>query len=78
MILALIGVNVVVSLLGFRALQEADGKRATAFLFVPYQVARGENGLGMWAEFFRAPDVQIALMGEWESKLEKMADSMST
>ena len=52
MILALIGLNVVVSPLGFRALQEADGKRASAFLFVPYQVARGENGLGMLLAHF--------------------------
>jgi len=52
MILALIGLNVAVSLLGFRALQEAGGKRASAFLFVPYQVARGENGLGMLLAHF--------------------------
>jgi membrane associated rhomboid family serine protease len=52
MILALIGLNVVVSLLGFRALQEDGGKRASAFLFVPYQVSRGENGLGMLLAHF--------------------------
>jgi membrane associated rhomboid family serine protease len=51
MILALIGLNVVVSLLGFRALQDG-GKRASAFLFVPYQVASGENGLGMLLAHF--------------------------
>jgi hypothetical protein len=34
------------------------------------------QNLPMWAEFFRAPDVNIALMDEWESKLEKMAVSM--
>jgi membrane associated rhomboid family serine protease len=51
-ILALIGLNVVVSLLGFRALQEDGGKRASAFLFVPYQVSRGENGLGMLLAHF--------------------------
>jgi hypothetical protein len=34
------------------------------------------QNLPMWAEFFRAPDVNIALMGEWESKLRKMAESM--
>ena len=52
MILALIVVNVVVSLFGFRALQEEGGKRASAFLFVPHQVARGENGLGMLLAHF--------------------------
>jgi membrane associated rhomboid family serine protease len=50
-ILALIAVNVVVSLVGFRALQE-DERRASSFLFVPYQVARGENGLGMLLAHF--------------------------
>lgn len=34
------------------------------------------QNLPMWAEFFRAPDVNIALMDEWESKLEQMAISM--
>jgi len=34
------------------------------------------QNLPMWAEFFRAPDVNIALMGEWESKLQMMAESM--
>jgi hypothetical protein len=34
------------------------------------------QNLPMWAEFFRAPDVNIALMDEWESKLQKMAMSM--
>lgn len=34
------------------------------------------QNLPMWAEFFRAPDVNIALMGEWETKLQKMAESM--
>ena len=31
------------------------------------------QNLPMWAEFFRAPDVNIALMDEWENKLEQMA-----
>jgi hypothetical protein len=30
----------------------------------------------MWADFFRAPEISIALMDEWESKLERMALSM--
>jgi hypothetical protein len=34
------------------------------------------HNLPMWAEFFRAPDVNIALLDEWESKLEQMAESM--
>lgn len=34
------------------------------------------QNLPMWAEFFRAPDVSIALMDEWEEKLEKIATSM--
>ncbi len=34
------------------------------------------HNLPMWAEFFRAPNVDVALMDEWESKLEKMADLM--
>jgi hypothetical protein len=34
------------------------------------------QNLPLWAEFFRAPDVNIALMDEWESKLEQMALSM--
>lgn len=35
------------------------------------------QNLPMWAEFFRAPDVNIALMDEWESKLTKIASSMA-
>lgn len=31
------------------------------------------NNLPTWAEFLRAPDLSIALMSEWEEKLEKMA-----
>ncbi|HWY12956.1 MAG TPA: GH3 auxin-responsive promoter family protein [Bacteroidia bacterium] len=34
------------------------------------------QNLPMWAEFFRAPEVNIALMDEWEGKLHKMAESM--
>ncbi len=34
------------------------------------------QNLPMWAEFFRAPEVSIALMDEWESKLEKIATTM--
>lgn len=35
------------------------------------------QNLPMWAEYFRAPDVNIALMDNWEDKLEKMALSMA-
>jgi membrane associated rhomboid family serine protease len=45
-------VNVVVSLLGFRALRPDAGAAAEKFLFVPYQVARGSNGVGMLAAHF--------------------------
>ncbi|MFN5182161.1 MAG: GH3 auxin-responsive promoter family protein [Bacteroidota bacterium] len=31
------------------------------------------SNLPMWAEYFRAPEVEIALIGEWEEKIEKMA-----
>jgi hypothetical protein len=34
------------------------------------------QNLPMWADFFRAPNVDIALMDEWEAKLEKMANSL--
>ncbi|MDO8479862.1 MAG: rhomboid family intramembrane serine protease [Candidatus Rokubacteria bacterium] len=50
-VLLIIVVNVVVSLFGFRALSAGDQK-AQAFVFVPYQVARGENGLGMLLAHF--------------------------
>jgi hypothetical protein len=35
------------------------------------------QNLPMWAEYFRAPDVNIALMDNWEDKLEQMANSMA-
>lgn len=34
------------------------------------------NNLPFWVEFKRIPDRTIALMGEWESKIEKMAQSV--
>src|SRR5206468_1908380 len=49
--IAIIVVNVAVSLAGFRALPRPDGA-GERFLFVPYQVARGENGLGMLLAHF--------------------------
>lgn len=50
-VFAIIAVNVAVSLVGFRALR-AEGGGGERFLFVPYQVARGENGLGMLLAHF--------------------------
>jgi membrane associated rhomboid family serine protease len=51
-LIAVIAVNVIVSLIAFRALREPAGRGAEAFLFIPYQVARGENGLGMLLAHF--------------------------
>ncbi len=34
------------------------------------------QNLPKWAEFFRAPEVNIALMDEWESKMQRIATSM--
>lgn len=60
-LLAIIAVNVVVSLFGFRALRPGDAKRADAFLFVPNQVSRGENGVGMLlAHFSHASILHLA------------------
>ena len=50
-VFAIIAVNVAVSLAGFRALRAERGG-GERFLFVPYQVARGENGLGMLLAHF--------------------------
>ncbi len=35
------------------------------------------NNLPKWAEFLRSPDISIALLGEWEEKLDKLANSTS-
>jgi membrane associated rhomboid family serine protease len=51
-LVAIIAVNVAVSLVGFRALGQGDERRAEAFLFIPSRVARGENGLGMLLAHF--------------------------
>ena len=51
-LLALVAVNVIVSLFGFRALHEEGGRRGESFLYVPSQVARGENGVGMLLAHF--------------------------
>jgi len=35
------------------------------------------QNLPYWAEFMRTPDLSIALMGEWEEKIERMAEVTS-
>jgi membrane associated rhomboid family serine protease len=51
-LMAVIAVNVIVSLFGFRALRAGNGATAEAFLFIPAQVARSNNGLGMLLAHF--------------------------
>jgi hypothetical protein len=34
------------------------------------------NNLPMWAEFFRSPDISIALMDKWDEKLEKLSHAI--
>jgi membrane associated rhomboid family serine protease len=51
-LIVVVAVNVIVSLFGFRALRTGGGGTAEAFLFVPYQVARGDNGIGMLLAHF--------------------------
>src|SRR6266566_3770647 len=51
-LVAAIVANVVVSLLGFRVLRDREGRDAEAYLFIPYQVARGENGVGLLLAHF--------------------------
>ena len=48
---AIIALNVVVSLPGFRALARGEPD-ASRFVFVPHEVARGDNGLGMLLSHF--------------------------
>ncbi|NLR92423.1 MULTISPECIES: GH3 auxin-responsive promoter family protein [Flammeovirga] len=33
------------------------------------------KNLPFWAEFMRAPEIEVALMDEWESKIEKIAET---
>lgn len=51
-LLAIVAVNVGVSLLGFRALAQPTTPAAEGFLFIPAQVARGQNGRGMLLAHF--------------------------
>ena len=56
------------------------GSHQTDF-FDNYETYNGDvsaiiiQNLPLWAEMFRAPSVEIALMSKWEEKLEKMAQS---
>lgn len=34
------------------------------------------NNLPMWAEFFRSPDLSIALMDKWDEKIEKLSQAI--
>jgi membrane associated rhomboid family serine protease len=59
-LIAVLAVNLVVSFLGFRALR-GEQAGAERFLFIPYQVARGENGKGMLlAHFAHASVMHLA------------------
>jgi len=51
-VLVVIALNVVVSLFGFRAFRGTDPAAAGAFLFVPHEVARGRNAVGMLLAHF--------------------------
>ena len=51
-VLAIIAVNVMVSVIGFKALHGQSGRRPETFLFIPYQVARGQERLGMLLAHF--------------------------
>ena len=50
----LIGINVLVSLIGFSAMQKEKG--AENFLFIPFQVSAGRNLLGMLLSHFSHAD----------------------
>jgi membrane associated rhomboid family serine protease len=51
-LVALILLNVGVSLAGFRAFGRRGIEGAETFLFIPHQVARGQNGIGMLLAHF--------------------------
>ena len=51
-LLALVALNVLVSLPGFSALTSGEPRRAESCLFITHQVAWGENGLGMLLAHF--------------------------
>ena len=57
----------------------ALGGSSQVDLFGNYESYHGDvsaivmQNLPLWAEYFRAPDLEIALINKWELKLEKMA-----
>lgn len=52
-VVGIIVVNVLVSLFGFRAMRDDEsGRRTASFVFVPAEVARGQNGVGMLLAHF--------------------------
>jgi membrane associated rhomboid family serine protease len=51
-LIALIAMNIIVSALAFGAFQNPISPRARRFLFIPHDVARGENGIGMLLSHF--------------------------
>jgi len=62
--LVLIAVNVVVSMLGFRA----TGADRDGFVFIPYRVARGENLRGMWLSHLSHADgnhLMVNMLALW-------------
>jgi membrane associated rhomboid family serine protease len=60
-----IAANVVVSLLGFRALRDDGAGRAEDFLFIPHQVADGRNGLGLLLSHFSHADLLHLGLNMW-------------
>lgn len=61
----------------------ALGGSLTTDYFGNYESQNGDlsaivmNNLPMWAEFFRAPDLSIALMDKWDEKLEKLSQAIA-
>jgi hypothetical protein len=61
----------------------ALGGSLTTDYFGNYESQNGDlsaivmNNLPMWAEFFRSPDLSIALMDKWDEKLEKLSIAIS-
>lgn len=61
----------------------ALGGSLTTDRFGDYESLSGDlsaivmNNLPIWAEFFRAPDLSIALMDKWDDKLEKLSHAIA-
>lgn len=64
-LVAIIGANVIVSLVGFRAFRGDGGGSPDEFLFVPCQVADGRNGLGLLLSHFAHGDVLHLALNMW-------------